>query len=195
MTGDLRGSPIAVIAQDFGERGVLIGKHVAGVRSHTVDEWVLRGEKRRMRGQGARSGAHALQELGSLRGKPIEVGCDGPSLTIAAERIRAGRIQRNQHDVQRAVSGWLRRDGGHFGRLRFSLASRERQRDEREAPKRSSENRLQSICTHCPYPIDSRCACTIDSHCACTIDSRCACKGIGNFRDSHSAGSLPPPTP
>jgi len=47
--GDLRGSPVAVSAQDFGERGVLVGEHVAGVRSHTVDEWVPPGEKRRMR--------------------------------------------------------------------------------------------------------------------------------------------------
>ena len=89
--------------------------------------------------------------------EPVKIGSDGPLLSVATERIRAGRIQRNQHDVQRAVVGRLRRDGRHLGRLRFPLAPHEH--DARETPERARGNRIQSICAHCPYPIDSRCAC------------------------------------
>ena len=186
-TGVLEGAHAILVPGGFGKRGVVIGEHVARVRSRTVDKGVPGGEKRRMRRQGARSGAHALQELGPLRGKPIEVGCDGPSLSVAAERIRAGRIQRNQQDVQRTVIDELRRDGRHFGHLGFSLASRERERDARETPERTHGNRIQSICTHCPYPIDSGCA--------CTIDPRCARKAWAIFAALFQREVLSPPTP
>ena len=93
------GGPVAGVAQNLGEGGLILAEHEEPVVAHAVSEWDFAGHQARMRRQSDRHRRHGILEEYPFRRQTIDHrrACD--RVSVAADVIGAGGIESHHQDV------------------------------------------------------------------------------------------------
>ena len=95
-----RRGEVAALAEDLGQRHVVVAQLKRAVVPDAVDERIDAGHQAGVGGQRDRRRRHAVLEQRALGGEAIDVGRGPLRVTVTAEMIGAGRVQRDQQDVE-----------------------------------------------------------------------------------------------